>query len=120
MLKQAGRMQVEVALPWTGERMIPEKADASTFWEHIYRYKFASKFSAGKMVLDIACGEGYGAHSLSQGRAESVIGVDISEETCRHARAKYGMDARLGDAEAIPLGKSSVDLVVSFETIEHV
>lgn len=49
-----------------------------------------------------------------------MIGVDISTDICEHARQKYNLDARTGDAQAIPLLDRSVDLVVSFETIEHV
>jgi ubiquinone/menaquinone biosynthesis C-methylase UbiE len=103
-----------------GERMIPEISDEFTFWEHAYRYAFASGFVAGKRVLDVACGEGYGGAALQKAGAAHVIGVDVSEETCLHARRKYGLDARSGSAERIPLPDSSVDVVVSFETIEHV
>lgn len=104
----------------TGERMVPESSDGSTFWEHVYRYAFACRFVAGKRVLDVACGEGYGAAALRAVGAANVIGVDISSEACDHARRKYGIDARLGSAEQIPLADASVDVVVSFETIEHV
>jgi 2-polyprenyl-3-methyl-5-hydroxy-6-metoxy-1,4-benzoquinol methylase len=104
----------------TGERMVPESADLFTFWEHVYRYAFASRFVKGKRVLDIACGEGYGAAALQKAGAASVTGVDISEAVCFHARRKYGIDTRQGAADKIPLGDGSVDVVVSFETIEHV
>jgi 2-polyprenyl-3-methyl-5-hydroxy-6-metoxy-1,4-benzoquinol methylase len=107
-------------LEYTGERMIPEATDGVTFWEHIYRYRFAAPLVRGKRVLDIACGEGYGTHALKLAGASQVIGVDVSEQACQHARAKYGVDARQGDARAIPLPPASVDVVVSFETIEHV
>lgn len=107
------------ALEWTGERMVPEGADWRTFWEHIYRYRFAVTFAKGKRVLDIACGEGYGSAAIARSGAKSVIGIDISEEACAHARRKYGVDARQGSAEEIPLPSASIDLVVSFETIEH-
>lgn len=108
------------AMDNTGERMIPESSDSNTLWEHIYRYKFAKDFVKGLRVLDIACGEGYGTFALQSAGAISVIGVDISEEACRHGRDKYAIDARVGDATAIPLPDRSVDVVVSFETIEHV
>lgn len=108
------------ALEYTGERMVPEAADRLTFWEHVYRYAFACRFASGKRILDIACGEGYGAAALLMAGATSVIGVDISERACVHAREKYGIDARVGSAEQIPVGDGSVDMVVSFETIEHV
>lgn len=104
----------------SGERMIPEISDEFTFWEHAYRYAFASRFVVGKRVLDIACGEGYGGAALQKAGAVHVIGVDVSEEVCLHARSKYGLDARQGSAEQIPLLDSSVDVVVSFETIEHI
>jgi SAM-dependent methyltransferase len=71
-------------------------------------------------VLDIACGEGYGAAAFARAGAVGTIGVDRSPEVCDHARRKYGLDARPGDAQAIPLPDRSIDVVVSFETIEHV
>ena len=101
------------------ERMVPEEAHPRIFWEHIERYRFARDFVAGKRVLDVACGEGYGAAALGKAGALSVIGVDISAETCARAK-KYGIDARPGDAQAIPLPDRSIDVIVSFETIEHV
>ena len=107
-------------LEYTGERMVPEHADWSTFWEHIYRYRFACQYVPGKMVLDIACGEGYGSAALKSAGAVSVVGVDIAPAAVDHAKQRYGIDARLGDATKIPLPDNSVDVVVSFETIEHV
>jgi ubiquinone/menaquinone biosynthesis C-methylase UbiE len=107
-------------LEYTGERMVPEKADSYTFWEHIYRYRFAAARVNGKRVLDIACGEGYGAAALMRAGATSVTGVDISPEACNHATRRYGIRTLLGNAENIPLENASVDAIVSFETIEHV
>ena len=109
-------------LDYTGERMVPDapKQDLETFWEHIYRYNFASRFASGRNVLDIACGEGYGTATLKAAGAKSVIGVDISPEAVEHAKKKYGLDMRVGSAEEIPLANDSIDLLVSFETIEHV
>jgi 2-polyprenyl-3-methyl-5-hydroxy-6-metoxy-1,4-benzoquinol methylase len=115
-----GNCVVNESLDYTGERMVPEKADKYTFWEHIYRYRFAAAFVSNKRVLDIACGEGYGTAALMRAGAASVIGVDVAAEACEHATRRYGIEARLGDAEKIPLASSSVDAIVSFETIEHV
>jgi SAM-dependent methyltransferase len=109
-----------LALENTGERMMPESSDRDTFWEHVHRYAFACRFVTGKRVLDVACGEGYGAAALQRAGAAQVIGVDVSDAACTHASEKYGIDARVGSAEQIPLPDSSVDVVVSFETIEHV
>src|SRR5437868_8858698 len=101
------------SLDFTGERMVPERAGSETFWEHIYRYRFATGFVRNKRVLDIACGEGYGTAALLQAGAASVIGVDISADVCDHARRKYGIDARPGNALNIPLPGQSVDVVIS-------
>lgn len=104
----------------TDERMMPQYADDDTFWEHLHRYRFASSYAKSKNVLDIACGEGYGSASLKRGGANNVIGVDISPEACSHASKTYGIETRVGNAEKIPAPNASFDLVVSFETVEHV
>jgi 2-polyprenyl-3-methyl-5-hydroxy-6-metoxy-1,4-benzoquinol methylase len=104
----------------SGERMVPEISGGSTFWEHVYRYAFACRFVKGKRVLDVACGEGYGLAALQKAGAARVIGLDISEPVCQHARTKYGLDVRVATAEQIPLADASMDVIVSFETIEHI
>jgi 2-polyprenyl-3-methyl-5-hydroxy-6-metoxy-1,4-benzoquinol methylase len=106
-------------MEYTGERMVPEEADINTFWEHVYRYRFALAYVQGKRVLDIACGEGYGSAALQQAGAVSLTGVDISLAACEHAAKRYGIQTKLGDAKKIPLPDKSLDVVVSFETIEH-
>lgn len=112
-------LEVKV-LEWTGERMVPEKCDWDTILDHVFRYKFAIPFAKGKDVLDIACGEGYGSNCLARFGARSVVGVDIDGEAVTHAQIKYGIEARVGSAESIPAGDDQFDLIVSFETIEHV
>ena len=102
------------------ERMMPAEAHARIFWEHVARYRFAKGFVRGQRVLDIACGEGYGAAALARAGAAALVAIDVSPDVCDHARRKYGLDARVGDAQAIPLPNRSIDRVVSFETIEHV
>lgn len=108
-------------LEFTGERYMPD-INGNIFLEHMHRYLLATNFVMGKTVLDIACGEGFGSNILAK-TAACVIGVDIAEDAVNHARAKYGSD-RLsflnGSVTAIPLSDASVDVVVSFETIEHI
>ncbi len=110
---------IEQELEFTGERLIPKQASLVTFWEHIYRYRFALNYVKGKSVLDIASGEGYGTAALSKAGVKEIIGIDISEEACRHAAKKYGLDYQTGDAQAIQLQPNSLDTIISFETIEH-
>jgi 2-polyprenyl-3-methyl-5-hydroxy-6-metoxy-1,4-benzoquinol methylase len=107
-------------LPFDGERFIPGM-DGALELEHIHRYALAKKLAAGKVVLDIASGEGYGSRMLADVAAR-VFGVDISEDAVAHARRTYrvpNLEFRAGSCAAIPLEDRSVDLVVSFETIEH-
>jgi SAM-dependent methyltransferase len=107
-------------LTFTGERFLPA-CSGEIAYEHWHRYAFARRFASGRRVLDAACGEGYGA-ALLAATAEHVTGIDIDGATIRHARERY-RDPRLefleGSCIALPLADASVDVVVSFETIEH-
>ncbi|PLC48056.1 hypothetical protein CR159_20230 [Pollutimonas subterranea] len=108
------------ALPFTGERYLPEVGGLIEL-EHLHRYILASKLTANKVVLDIACGEGYGSALLAK-NAKNVTGVDIAPEAVSHATAAYpaeNLSFSVGSCAQIPLEDASVDVVVSFETIEH-
>ncbi|MBP6564074.1 MAG: class I SAM-dependent methyltransferase, partial [Burkholderiales bacterium] len=108
-------------LTFTGERFVPG-IEGEIVYEHVHRYAFARRYAAGRRVLDAACGEGYGSAILA-GAAREVVGVDIDPATVAHARASYASVRNLsfveGSAAKLPLPDASVDLVVSFETIEH-
>ncbi|MEO6929314.1 MAG: class I SAM-dependent methyltransferase [Casimicrobiaceae bacterium] len=108
-------------LEFTGERFIPG-VDGEIVYEHVHRYAFARSLVAGKRVLDVACGEGYGS-ALLGGLAQAVTGIDIDAATIAHARERYAHSANLAflaaSATALPLADASVDVIVSFETIEH-
>jgi ubiquinone/menaquinone biosynthesis C-methylase UbiE len=105
---------------WTGERLETFVFTENTN-EHLHRYAMAMELAAGRKVLDIACGEGYGANLLA-GIAEGVWGVDIDTETVQRAAKKYpapNLHFSIGAADAIPFTDHTFDLAVSFETIEH-
>ena len=107
-------------LPSTGERHLTERFDENTA-EHLHRYALAMELCKGRDILDIASGEGYGSNLLAE-LANTVVGVDISNEAVDHAQAKYkksNLRYIKGSADRIPLDSNSVDLVVSFETLEH-
>ena len=103
------------------ERYVP--GDAGEIWyEHWHRYHFALPLAAGKRVLDAACGEGYGTALLAT-RASHAIGVDVSADVVAAARRRYGdrpnLEYAAARCEATGLADASVELVVSFETLEH-
>jgi GT2 family glycosyltransferase/ubiquinone/menaquinone biosynthesis C-methylase UbiE len=105
---------------FTGERWIPG-VEGDIRLEHMHRYRFALQFSEGKRVLDIACGEGYGSDLLAS-VAKQVTGVDINDRVVARARRRYvreNLKFVAGDCSLIPLADACVDVVISFETIEH-
>jgi len=106
---------------FTGERFLPG-VTGEIACEHWHRYAFAQRFVEGKRVLDAACGEGYGTALLARA-ARSVVGVDIDAAVVEAARNAYAAATNLsfeaGSVTALPLADASVDIVVSFETIEH-
>jgi ubiquinone/menaquinone biosynthesis C-methylase UbiE len=107
-------------LPFTGERIVPGQVEESLFREHEARYVFASRFVKDKVVLDVACGTGIGTHYLLKAGARSCLGLDIDLATIDYAKAAYG-DCQFAECDATNLcvPDSSIDVVVSFETIEH-
>jgi SAM-dependent methyltransferase len=105
---------------FTGERFTTAVSGQVAI-EHYHRYLFARAFCQGRDVLDVASGEGYGSAQIAQ-VARSVIGLEYAGETVRLARANFSRDNLQfvnGDARSLPFPDASVDIVVSFETIEH-
>ena len=107
-------------LEFTGERFTPECVREIAY-EHWHRYAWACRLVAGRQVVDAACGEGYGSAMLSR-HAVSVTGVDIDPSAVEHASSRYRADNlqfRCADCTSLPLDDDSADVVVSFETLEH-
>jgi len=106
------------------ERIVPGEAAERLYPDHLERYRFASRFVEGRVVLDVACGVGYGAPILHGAGARRYIGVDISPEAIGVAEERYrcspGVSFRVGDACRLSgIGDASIDVAISFETIEH-
>ncbi|MEK7603248.1 MAG: class I SAM-dependent methyltransferase [Patescibacteria group bacterium] len=112
-----------IKLKDTGERLIPELHKQSlAFGEHLARYHAAKDLAKDRVVLDIASGAGYGSAFLAQ-TAKKVIGVDYDRTAVAYSKELYplkNVEFRVGDAQLLPLEDSSVDVVVSLETIEHI
>ena len=114
------RTVVEVPLAWTGERLTTD-ASPQVEIEHLHRYFLARTLCRGLDVLDVASGEGYGTALLAQ-TARSVIGVELNAEAIAHASKNYtapNLRFAHGDARNMALPDACVDIVISFETIEH-
>lgn len=110
----------------TGERRTPdlhgraEERVQDLF--HLFPYFYTrDMIEPGDCVLEVGCGDGYGAGILGQ-RAAEYVGVDLSADAVRHASARYGSATvrfQQADATALPLVEGTFDLVVSFHVIEH-
>ncbi len=104
------------------ERIVPDQVPPGVLALHLKRYIFASDWCRGKRVLDVACGVGYGSRHLA-GTASFVLGGDLSADAIAYARAHYGRLPNLAfaviDAARIGLPSGSMDVMCSFETIEH-
>ncbi len=111
---------VEPELEFTGKRIVPGRTVEALFREHEERYIFAGQYVSGKDVLDVACGTGVGASFLREAGARSVWGLDIDPDAIAFAKGRYrDCEFAQSDATDLCLPDSSVDVVVSFETLEH-
>ena len=107
----------------TVERVTPGTESWTLYGsEHMQRYTHFAPFYKGKHVIDAACGTGYGSHYIAGQGAASVLGIDISEEAIQFCAKNYrapNLSYRQADLSELPSIGSTADLVVSFETIEH-
>lgn len=70
-------------------------------------------------VLDIGCGDGAMLAYLAERRGVHGVGIDISAEAVRLAKAR-GVDARVQLPAALVSAGESFDHVVASEVVEHV
>lgn len=115
-------------LPHDGERVV--EATYSTTDEgrnilamHLASYRRVVELCAGKDVLDLGCGSGYGIGSLAS-VTKSATGVDVSAPAIAYANECYRAgNLRFQTIEAnrpTPFSAESFDVVLSFQVIEHV
>ena len=109
-------------IEWTGERCVPWAPDVQVVYEHLHRYLWASQIVAGRHVLDLGSGEGFGAAILAE-RASEVVGIDIDERTVEHSQLNYagaGLSFSVGSATDLSrFDSGTFGAVVAFEIIEH-
>ena len=105
------------------------KSDLGVRATHIYanmldqmRYIYTLNYIVGKDVLDIACGVGWGTYVMSK-VASNVYGVDLSDTAINTAKKFYNQDNikyYTNFLENCNILDSSIDIVTSFETLEHI
>jgi len=90
--------------------------------KHISRYMFASMFIEGGVVLDCACGSGYGTKILST-KANKVYGIDVANDAIEFAQKyNYNQNIEYGcqSLQTVGFNENSLQNIVSLETIEHI
>jgi SAM-dependent methyltransferase len=107
-------------LELTGERTLPDVPEEN-YWfrRHLVVYDWIAARVAGLDVIDMACGEGYGADVLAR-RARSVVGVDANPEAHEHARLRYGRENLSFARDLVETYRGEADAVSFLQTIEHV
>jgi 2-polyprenyl-3-methyl-5-hydroxy-6-metoxy-1,4-benzoquinol methylase len=106
-------------LSLTGERTLPDVPEEN-YWfrRHLAVYQWIAARVARRRVIDMACGEGYGA-ALLAATASEVVGVDANLEAYEHARLRYRVPNLRFEHDLIERFTESCDTVVFLQTIEH-
>jgi 2-polyprenyl-3-methyl-5-hydroxy-6-metoxy-1,4-benzoquinol methylase len=106
-------------LELTGERTLPD-VPAENYWfrRHLVVYEWIARQVRGERVIDMACGEGYGAHELAAS-AREVVGVDANPEAHEHARLRYRRANLRFERALVETFAEEADSVVFLQTIEH-
>ncbi|MFY9488833.1 MAG: methyltransferase domain-containing protein [Solirubrobacterales bacterium] len=107
-------------LELTGERTLPDLPEENYWYRrHLVVYEWIADRVAGKRVVDMACGEGYGSAVLAR-LATHVTGVDANPEAHAHAQAKYQNEKVSIARDLVETYREPADAVVFLQTIEHV
>lgn len=122
-LKYEMKALSDITLRKESERWIPGFLYKATEEEHLDRYNYIINLTKDKNILDIACGSGFGSYIIAtDGKAKQVIGVDLDNDAIRYANHKFHHDnikRFVGDAVKFKY-KEKFDVIISFETIEHI
>lgn len=114
-------MHRDDTLPLTGERTVPGIWHEN-YWfrRHEAAYLAVLEKCSGTRVLEVGCGEGYGADLLRDRARADVLALDYDPATLRHVRTRYPrLRVVAGNAVALPLADGCVDVVVALQVVEH-
>lgn len=105
------------------ERAGNENFNNVTYQRCQFAYEFAKDHISGKSVLDTGCGNAYGTAYMAQ-FAQEISGIDYDAETIAANKKRYAEISNLHFIHSaippIPLADNSVEVVTSFQFIEHI
>ncbi len=105
-------------LELTGERTLPDVPEENYWYQrHLVVYEWLRDRVAGKKVIDMASGEGYGAAVMRE-TAREVVGVEANPDAFAHSVARYPQ-VRFERSMVETYGEDA-DVVTFLQTIEHV
>lgn len=102
--------------------IVPQDVPPKFFAQHFKPYEFLSGFVRNKIVLEIGCGDGYGADYLSR-YAKRIIAIDHSKDNIGHAESRYkkeNLKFKVMQALELDFPDKSFDVAYSFQVIEHI
>ena len=102
---------------WTRTRLSPDTDPYASTRLALLR----ARLRGGETVLDAGTGEGHVLAALAAA-GHPVLGLELAERAAEQTRARVpDADVRVQSAESLPwpFERESVDVVVSFEVIEH-
>ena len=105
------------------ERTDPtQKTNHPFYCQYRAVYEYATQFIQAQRVLDVGCGEGYGAHLLAQ-HAKEVVAIDRDKKTIQQAKRRYdlpNLSFHIQDvAEISAYSAHPFDVICCFHVIEH-
>jgi len=88
-------------------------------------YVFAARLAAGRRVLVLGCGTGYGSDRLAAAGAAEVVGLDRDERSLAYARKRFPrFSGKIrfvqGAADAPPADLGTFGLIVAVDLLPHV
>ncbi|MEO8886366.1 MAG: class I SAM-dependent methyltransferase [Mucilaginibacter sp.] len=108
------------------ERVDIDVAGSPWHEEHLSRYYFIKDRVKDKVILDIACGTGFGTELLINNNASFVYAADVADEAIEICNARLkkinagNFICHKQDGTQMSYADHTFDMVVSFETIEHI
>src|SRR3989442_5851956 len=111
--------EIERGTPFTGEYVVPGKTPENEWLPHIGRYRFAGNIAPGKVILDVACGTGYGSDLLAGLAAKQVNGGDTSPEALSFANHWFGrgnLAFSKCDGSGLPIPPYLIESLLTFLT----